>query len=82
MRLYMRIPKSFTIERDVSEFVDRTKGNGSASDRINELLRQAILQERYARLEAEAADFFADAKQEHTETRAFQKAALRTLRRD
>lgn len=78
----MRLPKSFTIELDINEYVDETKGDRSASDRVNELLRRAIVQEQYDVLEAEAAAFFADAKADRSETKALQKAALRTFGRD
>ncbi len=78
----MRVAKSFTIEPEISSYVDSTKGDRSASDRVNELLRLAMLQERYDRLEAEAAEFFANATPGRTGTRAFQKAALLTFGRD
>jgi hypothetical protein len=78
----MRISKSFTIEPDISSYVDETKGDRSASDRVNQLLRLAMIQEQYHRLEAEAADFFAEAQEGRTESKALQKAALRTLGRD
>jgi hypothetical protein len=78
----MRIPKSFTIEPDISNYVDETKGERSASDRVNDLLRRAMIQEQYERLEAEAAEFFASANSGRAETREFQKASLRTFGRD
>lgn len=78
----MRISKSFTIEPDISNYVDETKGERSASDRVNELLRLAMLQEQYGRLAAEAAEFFADAHRDRAGTKAFQKASLRTFGRD
>ncbi len=78
----MRLPKSFTIESDVSRYVDDTKGRRSASDRVNELLKRAILHEQYERLEAEAAKFFAESTQDRAETLAFQKESLRSLGRD
>jgi molecular chaperone GrpE (heat shock protein) len=78
----MRISKSFTIEPDISNYVDETKGQQSASDRVNELLRLAMVQEQYQRLEAEAAEFFSDAQTDRSETKDFQKASLRTLGRD
>ena len=78
----MRISKSFTIEPDISNYVDETKGQQSASDRVNELLRLAMVQEQYQRLEAEAAEFFADVQTDRSETKDFQKASLRTLGRD
>lgn len=78
----MRLAKSFTIEPDLNEYVDETKGDASASERVNELLRRAMLQEQYEKLEAEAAEFFADAQVDRAEAKSFQKASLRTFGRD
>jgi hypothetical protein len=78
----MRLAKSFTIEPDINEYVDETKGDRSASDRVNELLRRAMLQEQYDRLEAEAAAFFSGSKTERDEAKGFQKASLRSFGRD
>jgi hypothetical protein len=79
----MRFSKSFTLEPEISEYVTSTKGNGSASDRVNDLLRRAMLQEKYELLEKEAAAFFSAAStKERTEADAFQRAAIRTLERD
>jgi len=78
----MRIAKSFTIERDINSYVEETKGDRSASDRVNELLRHAIVQEQYRKLEIEAAEFFADGKADDSEAEAFRKASLRTFSRD
>jgi len=81
-RVDMRVPKSFTIEPEISNYVDETKGERSASDRVNDLLRRAMIQEQYERLEAEAAEFFAAANADRAEAREFQKASLRTFGRD
>lgn len=78
----MRLAKSFTIEPEINEYVDETKGDRSASDRVNELLRRAMLQEQYDRLEAEAEAFFSDTKADRDESKAFQKASLRSFGRD
>jgi len=78
----MRIAKSFTIESDISDFVEQTKDNRSASERVNELLRRAMVQELYERLETEAQEFFSAANAGRTEAKAFQKASLRTFGRD
>jgi hypothetical protein len=78
----MRISKSFTIEPEISSYVDDTKGERSASERVNELLRLAMLQEQYDRLEAEAAEFFSDGAKDRAGSKAFQKASLRTFGRD
>lgn len=83
MRTYMKLAKCFTIEPDLNEYVATTKGARSASERVNELLRRAMLEEQYENLEREAAAFFAAARKEsRREVRAFQRASLRTLSRD
>ena len=76
------IARSFTIEPAVDHYIASTKGQKSASERANELLRRAILQEEYDRLGQQAADFFAHVgRRERRGARAFQKASTRTLRR-
>ena len=79
----MRVAKSFTIDPEITEYVAETKGEQSASERVNELLRRAILEEQYERLEAEAKTFYAiAAAKDRKETRAFQRVAIRTFKRD
>ena len=79
----MRMSKSFTIDEEIDEYVANTRGDRSASDRVNELLRRAILQEQLEKLEAEAAAFFGDARNAgRMGARAFQRASMRTLARD
>lgn len=73
----MRLAKSVTIEPDLIEYVDKTKGDASASDRVNALLRRAMIQEQCEKLEAAATEFYADAQADRTEAKSFQKAALR-----
>lgn len=83
MSINTRMARSFTLEREVSEYVTRTKGEHSASERVNQLLKRAMQQERYAKLEAEAQEFFASVKDsERKETRAFQSASIRSITRD
>ena len=78
----MRLAKSFMVDPEISEYVDTTKGSRSASERVNELLRRAMLEEQYERLEAEAAAFFGHPTADRKEAEAFQEAALRTFVRD
>ena len=79
----MRQAKTFTIETEINEYVDETKGDRSASERVNELLRRAIIEEQYERLDAEAAAFFADdSKADRAETKAMRRASLSTFSRD
>ncbi len=80
-----RLAKSFTLDREVDEYVNRTKGEQSASERVNQLLKRAMVQERYDRLEAEAETFFASVKNnsgDRQATLAFQSAAIRSIARD
>jgi hypothetical protein len=79
----MRIQKTFTIEESVLAIVERTKGDRSASERVNELLKRALELERREELEREAALFYSATNQKNRqEERAFQKASLRSLTRD
>jgi hypothetical protein len=77
-----KLPKTYTIEPDVNHYVEATKGSLSASKRVNELLKRAIVQEQYEQLEKEAAEFFAAEADDRSETMSFQRAARRTLERD
>jgi hypothetical protein len=79
----MRIAKTFTVEESVLAVVERTKGDRSASERVNELLKRALELERYEDLEREAALFYSSPSQkDRQEERAFQKASLRSFTRD
>jgi hypothetical protein len=81
--IYMRVAKSFTIDPEISEYVAETKGEQSASERVNDMLRRAMQEEKCQRLEKEAQAFFsAGGAKDRKETRAFQKAAIRTFQRD
>lgn len=78
----MRFSKTFTVDRSILSYLQRTRSRGSQSDRVNELLRRAILKEQYEALEREAATFFAVAgRKERTESRAFAAASVRSLAR-
>src|SRR5258708_35865186 len=76
-----KLPKSYTIEPDVNDYVEATKGDRSASKRVNELLKRAIIQEQYEQLEREAALFFATETGDRSETKSLQRAPRRTLAR-
>jgi len=71
------------IASEISKYVIETKGEQSASERVNDLLRRAMLEEKHERLEVEAAEFFGVVgAKERKETQAYQKAAIRTFQRD
>jgi metal-responsive CopG/Arc/MetJ family transcriptional regulator len=74
---------SFTLDEELLNYVARTRRDHSRSQRVNELLRRGIEQERQAQLEAEAAAFFrASPRAERTESRAFHAAGRKSLARD
>ncbi len=76
----MRLSKSFTLERSLVSYVQRTRGGRSRSERVNELLKKAILQEQYETLEEEAAGFFSTRSEaERAEARAFQRASIKSI---
>ena len=76
----IRKTRSFSLDPDVLIEVERTKGDASASERVNHLLKCALEMERKASLYEEAAQFFSTAPDHREERRAFQKANLRTWR--
>jgi hypothetical protein len=79
----MRIAKTFTVEESLLAVVERTIGNRSASERVNELLKLALELEKRDELEREAALFYsATSPADRQEERAFQKASLRSFTRD
>lgn len=83
MKKSNRMIKTFTIDPEIDEYVAATKGERSASERVNALLQRAMLQERDEKLETEAAAFFVAARGKRRKgTSDFQQAALRTFDRD
>ncbi len=78
-----RFSKSFTVDRSILDYLQRTRSSRSRSERVNELLRRAILEEQYEALEREAAEFFAaPGRRERAESRAFAAASHRSITRD
>ncbi len=76
-----------TISEDVIAEIANTKRGRSLSERVNELLRRALVLERRERLEQEAAEFFAGEKERNhkdtaAEKHAYSKASKRSLARD
>lgn len=79
---HMRQAKSFTISDEILAEIASTKGTGSTSKRVNELLKRALEQERRERLELEAAEFFANDRGDSVcERAAYQKASKAALSR-
>jgi hypothetical protein len=76
----MRVPKTLTVEESLLAEVERTKGDVSTSERVNELLARALEMERQDELEREAALFYSGVE-DRREERSFQKASLRSITR-
>jgi hypothetical protein len=79
--------KSFTLDREGNGYLTRTRGERSASERINQLLKRAMLQEQYDKLESEAEAFFASAEDkdkdsDRKEARALHSASIRSITKD
>ncbi len=81
MRSIIRKTRSFSLDSDIVAEVERSKGNGSASERVNTLLKTALEIERRNTLCEEAAEFFGTAHDDRQERRAFQNAGIKTWRR-
>jgi hypothetical protein len=78
-----RFSKTFTVDRSILDYIQRTRSNRSRSERANELMHRGMLDEQSASLEREAAEFFgAEGEPERAESRSFAKAGLKTLARD
>jgi len=77
-----RKTRSFSLDPDVVSEVERTKGQVSASERVNRLLKSALEMERKKNLYEEAAEFFRGAAGDREEPRAFRKASLKVLSRE
>jgi hypothetical protein len=82
MRTATKSNKTFSLDKEILLEVKRTKGMGSESERVNNLLRSALDIERRAALQEEAAVFFGEASDDRKERRAYEAAAMRSWARD
>jgi len=76
-----RVAKTFSLDRELLQRIERGKGPVSTSERVNQLLKQGLESERQQALHREAAEFFG-VEADRTERRAFQSASLRSLSRE
>jgi hypothetical protein len=74
--------KTFSLDKEVLAEVKRTKGAGSESERVNNLLRFALDLEKRASLYKEVADFFHRAPAGRRERRAYEAVTIRSWARD
>ena len=73
--------RSLSLEREVIQELQETKGSCSTSERANQLLRSALEAERYQRLENEARQFYGSIN-DREETRAFRTGAIKSWDRE
>ena len=72
--------RTFRVELSILDYLQGTRGDRSLTQRANELLRRAVLQEQNEALEKEAAEFYAaTGKAERAESRGFALASKRSL---
>jgi hypothetical protein len=83
MKTAAKMVKTYTIDPEIEQYIATTKRGRSASERVNELLKRAMIAEENAKLESEAAIFFAAVRgKRRMGALDFQEAALRTFSRD
>lgn len=82
MSIASKITKSFSMEKQLLEQIERTRGTRSTSERVNQLLKTALETERRESLHIEAARFFkSDMPEERKERKAFQAASIKSITR-
>ena len=87
MRPATKSNKTFSLDKEILGEIKRTKGAGSESERVNNLLRSALDIERRASLQEEAAVFFGGVSDDRMEKSravyptlgALSKASLATV---
>ena len=72
----MKIVMCVTVDQDLGDLVRSTRGNQSASARLNELLRKGLLQEQDERISKQAEQFY------RTEPAASRAESRRSHRRN
>ena len=77
-----KIARTFTLEKDLLQLIERTKGKVSASARVNALLKAGLDAERRLNLEREAAEFFQAEPDDRAERSAFRAASIKSLSRE
>lgn len=77
-----RITKTFSLEAEVIKEIERTKGDASASERVNNLLKAGLEVERIRRLQSEVSAFFSAQVEDRSSSKAFQAASVQTVFRD
>src|ERR1700687_237887 len=69
--------RSLSLDREVIQELQETRGSCSTSERANQVLKSALEAERYARLENEAQQFYGSIH-DREETLAFRSGAMKS----
>jgi len=77
-----RTAKTVSLETALLREIEETKGDGSTSERVNQLLKTGLEAERRCSLYEEAEEFFQSLPDDRKERRAFQAASIRAISRD
>jgi hypothetical protein len=77
-----RITKTFSLDTQVLKEIERTKGNASASERVNNLLKAGLEVERLRLLENEVSAFFSADVEDRSSRKDFQTASVKAVFRD
>ena len=78
----IRKTRSFSLDPELLEEIEQTKGPASASERVSALLRSALEMERRDALREEAARLFSGPVESRPERHAFQNAGIKTWSRE
>lgn len=80
----MRSTKCLSLDEDLLQHLENTKGKSSVSERVNVLLRTALELEQQQALHAESEAFFAaeSADDDRVARKAFQAASIKSLARE
>jgi hypothetical protein len=81
LNMALRATKSFSLEKEVLKWVEKSKGPASTSERVNELLKMGLLMEQRRKLDQESADFFQSDTDKRTR-KAFQSASAKSFSRE
>lgn len=78
----LRKTRSFSLDPHLILEVERTKGDGSVSERVNQLLGFALEMERKAALYQEAREFYGRVADDPEERKHWREAGMRSWERD
>ncbi len=76
-----RTAKTLSLEKELLQEIEQTRGKVSTSERVNQLLKAGLKAERQRSLQEEAAEFF-QSEEDRADRKAFQSASVRSIARE